>query len=114
MELLAARRVVAGPEDLLPRFRGSSAAARTASRALRLLARTGARLLAAERLVDRAATGVRAREALRLVQGADLACGEAVLVSAARWAPGVAAREAELKALGAESPGRAARGRAST
>ncbi len=38
------------------------------------------------------------------MQGADLALGEAVLISAARWAPGVSAREAELQALGAESP----------
>jgi hypothetical protein len=104
LELLAARRVVAGPEDLLPPFDDVFRGGPDRFEGVRLLARTGARLLAAERLVDRATTGARAREALRLVQGADLACGEAVLISAARWAPGVAAREAELKALGAESP----------
>jgi len=104
MELLAARRVVDGPDDLLPPFADVYRGGPDRFEGLRLLARTGAHLLAAERLVDRSATGTRAREALRFVQGADLACGEAVLISAARWAPGVAAREAELRSLAAESP----------
>ncbi|MEO8053600.1 MAG: hypothetical protein ABI768_00500 [Acidobacteriota bacterium] len=104
MELLAARRVVDGPEDLVPPFADVFRGGPDRFEGLRLLARTGAHLLAAERLVDRSATGARAREALRFVQSADLACGEAVLISAARWAPGVAAREAELRSLGAESP----------
>lgn len=104
MELLAARRVVDGPADLLPPFADVFRGGPDRFEGLRLLARTGAHLLAAERLVDRSATGARAREALRFVQDADLACGEAVLISAARWVPGVAAREAELRSLGAESP----------
>ena len=104
MELLAARRVVDGPDDLLPLFADVYRGGPDRFEGLRLLARTGAHLLAAERLVDRSATGTRAREALRFVQGANLACGEAVLISAARWAPGVAAREAELRSLAAESP----------
>jgi hypothetical protein len=104
MEMLAARRVVDGPEEILPPFEEVYRGGPDRFEGLRLLARTGARLLAAERLVDRSATGARAREALRLVQGADLALGEAVLISAQRWAPGVASRDAELKALGAESP----------
>ena len=104
MELLAARRVVDGPEDLLPPFADVFRGGPDRFEGLRLLARTGAHLLSAERLVDRSATGTRALEALRFVQGADLACGEAVLISAARWSPGVAAREAEFRSLGAESP----------
>lgn len=104
MELLAARRVVDGPPDLLPPFTEIFRGGPDRFEGLRLLARTGARLLSAERLVDRSGTGARAREALRLVQGADLALGEAVLVSAQHWTPGVAARDAELRALGAESP----------
>jgi hypothetical protein len=104
MELLAARRVVDGPEEILPRFDEVYRGGPDRFEGLRLLARTGAHLLAAERLVDRSGTGARAREALRLVQGADLALGEAVLISAQRWTPGVSSREAELKALGAESP----------
>ena len=104
MELLAARRVVAGPDALLPPFGDVFRGGPDRFEGLRLLARTGGSLLTAERLVDRSAIGARAREALRLVQVADRACGEAVLVSAARWTPGVAAREAELRTLGAESP----------
>ena len=104
MELLAARRIVDGPEDLLPLFEDVFRGGPDRFEGVRLLAKTGAGLLAAERLVDRSATGARAREALRLVQSADLALGESVLISAARWAPGVSAREAELRALGAESP----------
>ncbi|HEY3350202.1 MAG TPA: hypothetical protein VGM13_10535 [Thermoanaerobaculia bacterium] len=104
MELLAARRVVDGPENLLPPFADVFRGGPDRFEGVRLLARTGAHLLAAERLVDRSATGARAREALRFVQGADLACGEAILISAGRWAPGVAAREAEIRSLGAESP----------
>jgi hypothetical protein len=105
MELLAARRVVDGPEDLLPRFEEVFRGGPDRFEGVRLLARTGARLLAAERLVDRSLAGPKAREALRLVQAADLALGEAVLLSAGRWVPGALAREGELKALGAETPG---------
>jgi hypothetical protein len=104
MELLAAGRVVAGPEDLLPHYEDVFRGGPDRFEGVRLLARTAARLLSAERLVDRSAAGLRAREALRLVQSADLACGEAVLISAARWVPGVLARDAALKALAAESP----------
>jgi hypothetical protein len=105
MELLAARRVVDGPENLLPPFAEVFRGGPDRFEGVRLLAKTGARLLAAEHLVDRFASGPKAREALRLVQAADLALGEAVLLSAGRWAPGVLAREGELKALGAEAPG---------
>jgi hypothetical protein len=105
MELLAARRVVDGPEKLLPPFEEVFRGGPDRFEGVRLLAKTGARLLAAERLVDRSAPGPKAREALRLVQAADLALGEAVLLSAGRWVPGVLAREAELRALGSEAPG---------
>ena len=105
MELLGARRVVDGPDDLLPDYAAVFRGGPDRFEGARLLARTGGRLLAAERLVDRAATGLRAREALRLVQGTDLALGEAVLLSAGRWTPGVLARDAELKELGAAGPG---------
>lgn len=104
MELLAARRIVDGPEDLLPPFADVFRGGPDRFEGVRLLAKTGARLLSAERLVDRSLAGPRAREALRLVQGADLALGEAVLISTGRWTPGARAREAELKALGAEAP----------
>jgi hypothetical protein len=105
MELLAARRVVDGPENLLPAYETVFRGGPDRFEGVRLLARTGGRLLAAERLVDRSGVGIRAREALRLVQAADLALGEAVLLSAGRWTPGVLARDAALKALGAAGPG---------
>jgi hypothetical protein len=105
MELLAARRVVDGPDDLLPPFAEVFRGGPERFEGVRLLARTGARLLAAERLVDRSAGGLRAREALRLVQGADLALGEALLISAGRWTPGTLARDEELRELGAGTPG---------
>jgi len=104
MELLAARRVVDGPESILPAFERIFRGGPDRFEGVRLLARTGARLLAAERLVDRALAGPRAREAMRIVQAADLALGEAVLLSAGRWVPGALAREGELRALGAETP----------
>ena len=105
MELLAARRVVDGPEELLPRFEDVFRGGPDRFEGVRLLARTGGRLLAAERLVDRAGTGPRTREAVRLVQAADLALGEAVLLSAGQWTPGGRARDASLRALGAAGPG---------
>ena len=104
MELLAARRVLDGPEDLLPPFESVFRGGPDRYEGLRLLARTAGGLLAAERLVDRSAAGLRAREAVRLVQAADFALGEAVLLSAGRWAPGVLARDASLKELGAAGP----------
>jgi hypothetical protein len=104
MELLAARRVVHGPEDLLPPFADVFRGAPDRAEGVKLLARAGARLLAAERLVDRSASGVRARDALRAVRAADLAHGAAVLLSAGRWAPGALAREEALHALASAGP----------
>ncbi len=104
MELLAARRVLAGPEDLLPAYESVFRGGPDRAEGVRLLARTGGALLSAERLVDRSATGLRAREAVRLVQGADLVLGETVLLSAGQWVPGVAARDVALRALGAQGP----------
>jgi len=104
MELVAARRVVAGPAALLPPYADVFHGAPDRSEGVRLLARTGARLLLAERLVDRSATGARAREALRTVRAADLALGAAVLLSAGRWTPGTFAREDALRALASAGP----------
>lgn len=104
MELVAARRVVAGPAALLPPYADVFQGAPDRAEGVRLLARTGARLLAAERLVDRSATGVRAREALRTVRAADLALGAVVLLSAGRWTPGTRAREEALRALASAGP----------
>src|ERR1019366_4137010 len=71
---------------------------------VRLLGRTGAGLLSAERLVDRSASGAGAREALRSVRAADLALGAVVLLSAGRWTPGALARDEALRALAAAGP----------
>lgn len=105
MELLAAHRVVDGPEDLLPLFADVFRGGPERFEGVRLLAKTGGRLLSAERLVDRSATGPKAREAARLVQEADLSLGETVLLSAGEWTPGALARDARLKAIGAAGPG---------
>jgi hypothetical protein len=105
MELVAARRVVDGEADLLPPFDEVFRGGPDRFEGVRLLAKTGARLLAAERLVDRSRAGGRMREALRLVQAADLALGDAILLSAGRWTPGVLARDAELGDLGSSGPG---------
>ncbi len=99
MELVAARRVVAGPATLLPPYAEVFHGAPEREEGVRLLAKTGASLLHAERLVDRSGTGPRAREALRAVRAADLALGAVVLLSAGRWTPGTLAREEALHAL---------------
>ena len=104
MELVAARRVVAGPASLLPPYADVFHGTPDRVEGVRLLARTGARILLAERLVDRAATGARAREALRTVRAADLALGAVVLLSAGRWTPGVLARDETLRALASTGP----------
>jgi hypothetical protein len=104
MELVAAGRVVAGPPGLLPPYEGVFRGGPDRGEGVRLLVRTGARLLLAERLVDRSVTGAPAREALRAVRAADLALGAAALLSAGRWTPGVLAREEALRALAAAGP----------
>ena len=104
MELVAARRVVAGPASLLPPYDGVFRGGPDRGEGVRLLVTTGARLLVAERLVDRFATGVRAREALQAVRAADLALGAVALLSAGRWTPGVLAREEALRALATAGP----------
>jgi hypothetical protein len=104
MELVAARRVVAGSPALLPPYADVFHGAPDRAEGVRLLARTGARLLLAERLVDRSATGARAREALRTVRAVDLALGSVVLLSAGRWTPGTLAREEALRALASAGP----------
>ncbi len=67
---------------------------------LRLLVRSGAALLAAERAVDRAPSGEPARAALRAVLATDLALGAEVLLAAGRWVPGLKARDEALQDLG--------------
>jgi hypothetical protein len=104
MELVAARRVVAGSPSLLPPYEDVFRGGPDHAEGVRLLAKTGARLLAAERLVDRSGTGARAREALRAVRAADLALGAVALLSAGCWAPGALAREEALHALAAAGP----------
>jgi hypothetical protein len=104
MELVAARRVVYGPPDLLPPYLEVFRGGPDRAEGVRLLARTGAGLLSAERLVDRSASGAGAREALRSVRAADLALGAVVLLSAGRWTPGALARDEALRALAAAGP----------
>ncbi|MGZ6987494.1 MAG: hypothetical protein ACXVH0_00885 [Thermoanaerobaculia bacterium] len=104
MELVHARRVVAGSPSLLPPYEDVFRGGPDHAEGVRLLAKTGARLLAAERLVDRSGTGARAREALRAVRAADLALGAVALLSAGCWVPGALAREEALHALAAAGP----------
>lgn len=102
IECAAAGRVVAGPEDLLAPLSFLAAAQPPASEALRLLVRSGASLLAAERALARRAAGRAALLAGQAaVRGVDLALGAALLVSAGRFRPTDAARAAELRLLAA-------------
>lgn len=112
IECAAANRVVAGPDDLLSPLLPLASARPPASEALRLLVRRGALLHAAERALSRRGAG---RPAVLAAQGAaravDLALGAALLVSAGRFRPTDAARDAELRRLAAPADdGRVAEG----
>ncbi|HKC23365.1 MAG TPA: hypothetical protein VKF32_01415 [Thermoanaerobaculia bacterium] len=100
LELLAAARVVDGPPDLLAPARTADEAP-GAMEALRLLVRSGGRLLAAEMALEKHPGSRAAERALLAVETADLSCGAAVLVSARRFAPSEEARGDALRALGA-------------
>jgi hypothetical protein len=108
LELLAAARVVDGPADLLSPARTTDEEP-GAMEALRLLVRSGGRLLAAEIALEKHPGPRAAEKALLAVETANLSCGAAVLVSARRFAPGGEARAEALRALGA-AEGEAPRG----
>ena len=102
IETAAAARVVAGPAGLLAPLAPLAAARPSPYEALRLLARSGAALHAAERALSRRGAG---RAAVLAAQGAvravDLALGTSLLVSAGRFRPTDEARAQELRALAA-------------
>ena len=100
LELVASNRVVAGPASLLSGAPDPARASPAPLEGLRLLVRAGAALLVAERAVDRSPSGEPARAARRAVAATDVALGAAVLLSAARWVPGLRARDGALKDLG--------------
>ncbi|HSB37097.1 MAG TPA: hypothetical protein VLH41_09465 [Thermoanaerobaculia bacterium] len=99
LELLAARRIVAGEATLLSAAPDPAGMVPAPMEGLRLLVRTGASLLAAERAVDRVPAGAPTSAALRSVAATDLALGAAVLLCAGRWTPGIRARNDALRAL---------------
>ncbi|MHB8800360.1 MAG: serine/threonine-protein kinase [Thermoanaerobaculia bacterium] len=102
LETGAAARVVAGPASLLEPLAHLAAAQPAAAEALALLVRHGAALLLAERALSRRSPS---RSALlagqAAVRAADLALGTVLLVSAGRFRPTDAARDAELRLLAA-------------
>jgi hypothetical protein len=109
IECAAASRVVAGPPDLLAPVAHLAGARPEPLEALRLLVRRGAALLDADRALSRRGVGraaVLAGQAA--VRGVDLALGTALLVSAGRFRPTDAARDAELRHLAAPSDAGAA------
>jgi hypothetical protein len=105
LELLGARRVVTGSDDLLAGAPDPTHAVPEAREALRLLVHRGADLLRAEAIADRAPRGRAAREALAIVEETDLALGAVALLSAGRWTPGLRARDAALRELASGSAG---------
>ena len=102
LETAAADRVLAGPAALLAPLASLAAARPAVDEALALLVRRGAALLLSERALSRRAPS---RSALlagqAAVRAADLALGTALLVSAGRFRPTDAARDAELRLLAA-------------
>lgn len=109
VETAAAGRLVAGPGDLLAPLAPLATAQPDAAEALALLVRRGAALLAAERALSRrGAARTAALAGQSAVRAVDLALGAALLVSAGRFRPTDAAREAELRLLAAPSEERAA------
>lgn len=102
IELAAAGRVLSGPPGLLSPLAPLAAAQPAPLEALRLLVRSGAAFLAAERALSRRTAGRAAvlagQAAIRAV---DLALGTVLLVSAGRFRPTDAARAAELRLLSA-------------
>jgi len=105
LELIAARRVVGGEASLLSTAPDPARTVPAPMEGLRLLVRSGASLLAAERAVDRAQAGPQAHAALRSVAATDLALGAAVLLSAGQWTPGIRARNDALRALAQRGAG---------
>src|SRR5205085_4802954 len=88
----------AGPADLLSGARVSREPPAD-TEALRLLVRSGGRLLASESALEREPSPAACERALLAMETTDLACGAALLVSARRWVPGAEARDAALHAL---------------
>jgi hypothetical protein len=99
LELVGAAHVVAGPSDLLARARVASEPP-PASEALRLLVRSGGRLLAAESALEKDGSHAACERALLAVEATDLACGAALLVSARLFVAGAEARDERLRSLG--------------
>jgi hypothetical protein len=99
LELVAADRILDGPAGLLSAAPSFDAGAVDPAEGLRLLVRSGAALLAAERAVDRGADAAASRAALFAVNRVDLALGAAVLLSAGLWLPSVETRDQALRAL---------------
>lgn len=107
LEALGARRVVSGEATLLDGARVSGAERPASAEALRLLVKRGAALLLADRGLSGSGSAIAARRAFAAADDAGLACAEALLLSAGRWAPGEAAREAALRVLGSPGAGSA-------
>ncbi len=107
LEALGARRVVSGEASLLAGARVLGAERPAAAEALRLLVKRRAALLLADRGLSCKGSAVAARRAFAAADDAGLACAEALLLSAGRWAPGEAAREAALRLLGSPGAGSA-------
>jgi hypothetical protein len=102
IEAAAADRVVAGPPGLLAPLAPLVAAQPAPGEALRLLVSRGAALLGAERALARRGAGrASVLAGQSAVRGVDLALGAALLVSAGRFRPSDAARDAELRLLAA-------------
>jgi hypothetical protein len=102
LETAAAGRVVAGPAALLSPLAPLAGAPPAAAEALALLVRRGAALHLAERgLSGRAPSRAALLAGQAAVRAVDLALGAALLVSAGRFRPTDAARDAELRLLAA-------------
>ena len=111
LELVGAGRLLAGRAGLLAEAPDPAAVLPEEREGLRLLVRRGADLLRAEAIADGAPRGRAAEEALRIVDGTDLALGASALLAAGRWVPGLSRRDAALRDLAASGPaGRRASG----